>query len=62
VPATKPVSPVRAAFDSPSAGIGARTDCEVMLTTLPQPRAIMPGTSAFISAMGASMLASSAAM
>ena len=33
-----------------------------MLTTRPQPRAIMPGTSAFISAMGVSMLASSALM
>ena len=46
VPATKPVSPVRAAFDSPNAGIGALTDCEVMLTTLPQPLAIIPGNSA----------------
>jgi hypothetical protein len=62
VPATKPVSPVRAAFDRPSAGIGALTDCEVMLTTRPQPRSIMPGRIAVISAMGVSMLASSALM
>jgi hypothetical protein len=62
VPATKPVRPVRAAFDRPSAGIGAFTDCEVMFTTRPQPRSIMAGRSAVISAMGVSMLASSALM
>ncbi len=62
VPATKPVSPVRAVFESPSAGIGDFTACEVMLTIRPQPRAIMPGSTACISAIGVSMLASSALM
>ena len=33
-------------------GIGALTDCEVMLTTRPQPRAIIPGSTACISAIG----------
>ena len=62
VPATNPVSPVRAAFESPSCGIGAFTDCDVMLTTRPQPRSIIPGRTACIMAIGASMLASSALM
>ena len=43
VPATKPVSPARAAFDRPSAGIGALTDWDVMLTTRPHPRSIIAG-------------------
>jgi hypothetical protein len=38
------------------------TETEVMLTTRPQPRAIIPGSTACISAMGVSMLASSARM
>ena len=62
VPATKPVSPARAVLDSPSAGIGDLTDCEVMLTTRPQPRSIIPGSTACISAIGVSMLASIALM
>lgn len=38
-PATKPASPERAAFDSPSSSIGALTGLEVMLTMRPNLRA-----------------------
>src|SRR5688572_15169551 len=36
-PATKPVSPERAPLESPSCGIGALTELEVMLTMRPKP-------------------------
>ena len=62
MPATNPVSPDRALFDSPSSAMGDRTAADVMLTTRPQPRSIMPGTSACISAIALSMLPSSARM
>ena len=42
----KPVRPVRAPFERPSSGIGAFTAPEVMLTTRPNLRAIMPSTTA----------------
>mmetsp|Transcript_41080 Transcript_41080/g.114270 ORF Transcript_41080/g.114270 Transcript_41080/m.114270 type:complete len:272 (-) Transcript_41080:830-1645(-) len=61
-PATKPVSPERAPLDSPSTSMGAFTAPEVMLTTRPKPRAAIASTVAWISSMGASMLASSAAI
>ena len=62
VPATYPVRPVRAELDRPRTAIGALTDCEVMFTTLPQPFCIIAGNSAFIRAIGVSILASSALM
>src|SRR5262245_15385087 len=59
-PATKPVSPLRAPFDSPSTSIGAFTADEVMLTMRPKPRALMPSMLALMSSIGVSMLASTA--
>ena len=59
-PATKPVRPLRAPFDRPRMSMGAFTALEVMLTMRPKPRAAMPSTVALISAMGVSMLASTA--
>src|SRR5436190_17587210 len=59
-PAMKPVKPVRAPFDRPSAAIGAFTLVEVMLTMRPNLRAIMPSTVALMSSIGVSMFASSA--
>ena len=58
MPATKPVSPARAPLDNPSTSIGAFTAAEVMLTMRPNFRAIMPSTTALISSIGVSMLAS----
>ena len=59
-PPTNPVSPARAPLLMPSVGIGDFTEAEVMLTMRPKRRAIMPSTVALISAIGVSMLASSA--
>ena len=61
MPATKPVRPERAPLDSPSTSIGAFTAPEVMLTMRPKPRSAIWSTVALISAIGVSMLASSAA-
>ena len=41
IPATKAVSPARAALDRSSPAIGILTLMEVMLTILPNPRAII---------------------
>ncbi len=59
-PATKPVRPERAPFDSPRTSIGAFTADDVMLTMRPKRRAIIPSTVALISSIGVSMFASSA--
>ncbi len=59
-PATNPVSPARAPLLMPRVGIGDFTEAEVMLTMRPNRRATMPSTVALISAIGVSMLASSA--
>jgi hypothetical protein len=59
-PATKPVSPLRAPFDSPSASIGAFTAADVMLTMRPKRRAIIESIVALMSSIGIRMLASSA--
>ncbi len=61
-PATKPVRPLRAPLDNARMSIGAFTADEVMLTMRPKPRSIIASTVARISAIGASMLASSAAI
>ena len=58
--ATAPVRPTRAPLDSSSVGSGVFTDWEVMFTTRPKPRSIMPYTVAWISAIGAIMLPSTA--
>ena len=59
-PATKPVRPLRAPLLRPSTSIGALTAPEVMFTMRPNPRSAMPSTVLLISAIGVSMLASSA--
>jgi len=56
-PAMKPVSPVRAPFDSPSSAIGIFTALEVMLTMRPNLRSIIGSITALISSIGVSMLA-----
>lgn len=61
-PPTKPVSPARAPFDSPSVSMGMRTALDVILTMRPKRRATMPSSVALMSSMGASMLASMAAI
>ena len=60
IPATKPVSPARAPFESPSTSIGAFTELDVMFTMRPKPRFIMPSTVALMNSIGVSMLASTA--
>src|SRR5712671_5614332 len=59
-PATKPVRPLLAPFESASSAIGAFTALEVMLTMRPKRRAIMPSTVALISSIGVIMLAPTA--
>ena len=61
-PATKPTSPERAPFDSPSSICGILTLRETMLSTRPKPRAIMPSTVSRIISIGLSIIASSAAI
>src|SRR3546814_11116469 len=56
-PATKPVRPARAPFESPRISIGAFTAPEVIFTMRPKRRSIMPSTVAMISSIGVSMLA-----
>lgn len=56
-PATKPVSPLRAAVDNPNSATGDLTVAEVMLTIRPQPRRIIPGSTLLISRIGVSILA-----
>src|SRR5258706_2215594 len=62
IPATKPVSPVRAPLDSPRMSIGALTALDVMLTMRPNLHAIMPSTVDLIRSIGVSMFASRAAI
>src|SRR5947208_3029094 len=59
-PATKPVSPVRAPFESPRMSMGCFTALDVILTMRPKRRAIMPSTVALIRRIGVIMFASSA--
>src|SRR5437867_3944622 len=59
-PATKPVSPVRAPFESPRMSMGCFTALDVILTMRPKRRAIMPSTVALMRRIGVSMFASSA--
>src|SRR5437773_1489881 len=59
-PATKPVRPLLAPFESASSAIGAFTALEVMLTMRPKRRAIIPSTVALISSIGVSMFAPTA--
>ena len=54
------MSPLRAPLDRPRISIGAFTALEVMLTMRPKPREAMPSTVVWISAIGVSMLASTA--
>ena len=61
MPATKPVSPARAPFERPRMSIGDLTAADVMFTTRPNSRSIMPSTVARMSSMAVSMLALSAA-
>ena len=56
------VRPVRAPVERPIGDIGVFTMAEVMFTMRPNRRSTMPGNTARIIAMGASMLASSAAI
>ncbi|MCY1452565.1 hypothetical protein D9M71_694940 [compost metagenome] len=57
----KAVNPARAAVDNPKGKRGDLTMAEVMLTMRPKPRARIPPTTAWISKMPESMLASMAA-
>src|SRR3989449_3202837 len=59
-PATKPVSPVRAPFESPRMSMGCFTALDVILTMRPKRRAIMPSTVALMRRIGVIMFASSA--
>src|SRR5579883_36633 len=59
-PAMKPVRPERAPLERPRMSSGAFTALEVMFTTRPKRRWIMPSTVRRMSSMGVSMLASSA--
>src|SRR5207247_2002334 len=59
-PATNPVSPARAPFESPRMSIGCFTALDVMLTIRPKRRAIMPSTVALMRRIGVIMFASTA--
>src|SRR2546430_2611082 len=59
-PATNPVSPARAPFESPRMSMGCFTALEVMLTIRPKRRAIMPSTVALMRRIGVIMFASTA--
>src|SRR5207249_2118044 len=59
-PATNPVSPARAPFESPRMSIGCFTALDVMLTMRPKRRAIMPSTVALMRRIGVIMFASTA--
>src|SRR2546430_8037141 len=59
-PATNPVSPARAPFESPRMSMGCFTALDVMLTMRPKRRAIMPSTVALMRRIGAIMFASTA--
>jgi hypothetical protein len=54
----KAVKPARAAVDNPIGSFGDFTMADVMLTMRPNRRARIPGVTAWINKIGASMLAS----